>query len=96
MPVMFWACLNQINNLFHFGIDQLLAQSAVTFLTTRDLWYWEKSGGMDGCKVGSDGVGNNDDDGVGKSCAEDSGENGAKSIVKMNWLILHWFGGFAF
>ena len=35
---------------------------------------------MDGCKVGSDGVGNSDYDGVGKGCAEDSGENGGKSF----------------
>lgn len=69
----------------------MLAQSAVTFLTSRDLWYWEKYSGMDDCKVGSDGVGNSDDVGVGKGW----GENGGKSIVKIKWLILHWFVCFA-
>ena len=54
----------------------------LTFLTTRDLWYWERYGGMNGSKVGSDGVG--DDGGVGKGCAEDSM---VKMVVR---VLLKW------
>ena len=54
----------------------------LTFLTTRDLWYWERYGGMNGGKVGSDGVG--DDGGVGKGCAEDSM---VKMVVR---VLLKW------